>query len=188
MPANVRTRSSGTPTHGATVSTRAWCSSRDTSSRTAGRSTGTTPLAAAERWQLRGRAPITPGTPSRIGDYPEAFNARERYFPDGRLQNFQRHRLRMWSIYNFGLGRHGRSVGVRLVASRVGDGLQPGRDQPAADDHPARASIAAAGYPDLPAVDGLLRARAVRSSSPGTACWIPTSTTTSRCSARCGRG
>ena len=47
-----------------------------------------------------------PGNKSFIGDYPEAFNA-TRNFPDGRLQDFQRSRLRIWSVYNQGLGAFG---------------------------------------------------------------------------------
>jgi hypothetical protein len=53
-----------------------------------------------------GEATNQPGSTSRIGDYPEIYNA-QRFFPDGRLQDFERHRLRAWSIYNFGLGRLG---------------------------------------------------------------------------------
>jgi hypothetical protein len=47
-----------------------------------------------------------PGAPSAIGDYPEAFNAARNY-PEGRLQDFQRHRLRLWSIYNLDLRQAG---------------------------------------------------------------------------------
>jgi hypothetical protein len=47
-----------------------------------------------------------PGAPSIIGDFPEAFNA-ERNYPFGRLQDFQRHRVRLWTIRSFGLGRFG---------------------------------------------------------------------------------
>jgi hypothetical protein len=47
-----------------------------------------------------------PGAPSVIGDYPEAFNA-VRNYPDGRLQNFQRNRVRAWSIYDFDLRKYG---------------------------------------------------------------------------------
>jgi hypothetical protein len=53
-----------------------------------------------------GEATNQPGSTSRIGDYPEAYTA-ARFFPDGRLQDFERHRLRAWSIYNFGMGRLG---------------------------------------------------------------------------------
>jgi len=53
-----------------------------------------------------GEAANQPGVTSQIGDYPEIFNA-ARSFPDGHLQDFQRHRLRLWTIYNFNLGRAG---------------------------------------------------------------------------------
>ena len=55
-----------------------------------------------------GEGTNTPGSTSRIGDYPEAYTPEpQRFFPDGRLLGFQKHRLRAWSIYNFGLGRAG---------------------------------------------------------------------------------
>jgi hypothetical protein len=47
-----------------------------------------------------------PGAPSIIGDFPEAFNA-QRSYPFGRLQGFQRHRVRLWTIRRFELGRLG---------------------------------------------------------------------------------
>lgn len=47
-----------------------------------------------------------PGAPSVIGDYPEAFNA-ARHYPMGRLQNFQRHRARVWGIYDADLKKYG---------------------------------------------------------------------------------
>ena len=53
-----------------------------------------------------GEATNQPGVTSVIGDYPEAFTAARNY-PDGRLQDFQRHRLRVWTIHTFGLGRAG---------------------------------------------------------------------------------
>jgi hypothetical protein len=45
-----------------------------------------------------GEAPNQPGLTSQIGNYPEALNA-ARSFPMGRLQNFQRHKLRVWTVY-----------------------------------------------------------------------------------------
>jgi carboxypeptidase family protein len=55
-----------------------------------------------------GEGTNTPGSTSRIGDYPEAYTPEPgRFFPDGRLQGFEKHRLRAWTIYNFGLGRAG---------------------------------------------------------------------------------
>ena len=55
-----------------------------------------------------GEGTNTPGATSRIGDYPEVYAAEpQRFFPDGRLSSFQRHRMRAWTIYNFGMGRAG---------------------------------------------------------------------------------
>jgi len=51
-----------------------------------------------------------PGNTSIIGDYPEA-TSEARHYPFGRLQNFQRHKLRVWSIYNMDMGAFGK-VGV----------------------------------------------------------------------------
>ncbi len=48
----------------------------------------------------------SPGTPRPIGNFPEAFNA-ARTFPFGDLQNFERNRLRLWSIYNWQMGSKG---------------------------------------------------------------------------------
>ena len=55
---------------------------------------------------FEGEAANQPGIPSLYGDYPEVFTA-SRNFPEGRLASFQRHKLRLWSIYNLGLGRFG---------------------------------------------------------------------------------
>jgi hypothetical protein len=53
-----------------------------------------------------GESPNIPGATSIIGDYPEAFSAARNY-PIGRLQDFQRHKLRVWSVYNLDLARYG---------------------------------------------------------------------------------
>ena len=59
-----------------------------------------------------GEGSSTPGStvfsnsPSIIGNYPEAFNETRNY-PDGRLQSFQRNRVRVWTIYNWDLDRFG---------------------------------------------------------------------------------
>jgi len=45
----------------------------------------------------------TPGVPSPFGDYPELLS-QARYYPTGRLNDFQRHKLRLWTIYSLGLG------------------------------------------------------------------------------------
>jgi len=53
---------------------------------------------------FEGEAANQPGIPSLYGDYPEVFTA-SRNFPEGRLASLQRHKVRVWSIYNLGLGR-----------------------------------------------------------------------------------
>ena len=116
----------------------------------------------SDRWNLRGHytlqlknegnyegeATAQPGNTSAIGDYPEAFNA-VRSFPTGRLQDFQRHRLRIWSIYMFGLGRAG-DVSVSGLW-RVDSGQVfslAARNQPLSATQ--RAILMSAGYPDAP--------------------------------------
>jgi hypothetical protein len=66
-----------------------------------------------------GEATNQPGLTSPIGDYPEAFDA-ERAFPYGRLNSFQRHRARIWAIYNQGLGRLGDASVSGLVRIESG--------------------------------------------------------------------
>jgi hypothetical protein len=55
---------------------------------------------------FEGEAASNPAIPSLIGDYPEIYAA-ERSFPVGRLDDFQRHKVRVWANYTFdmhGLG------------------------------------------------------------------------------------
>ena len=47
-----------------------------------------------------------PGVVSLYGDYPEVFN-QSRHWPVGRLDDYQRHKLRVLTTYNQGLGRLG---------------------------------------------------------------------------------
>jgi outer membrane receptor protein involved in Fe transport len=95
-----------------------------------------------------GEGTNTPGSTSRIGDYPEAY-PEARYFPTGRLQNFQRHRVRLWGIYNLDLGRAGRLglSGLWRIDSALAYSLAVRNLAPSAAQ---RAIVAAAGYPDLP--------------------------------------
>ncbi len=53
-----------------------------------------------------GEASGQPGLVSVIADFPEVFSE-PRHYPTGRLQSFQRHRVRVWSIYNMDLARWG---------------------------------------------------------------------------------
>ncbi len=69
-------------------------------------------LAGHYTWQIKnegnfeGEATNQPAISSPIGDYPELYVA-ARNFPNGRLSGFQRHKLRLWSVYRLGLGRAG---------------------------------------------------------------------------------
>ena len=72
-------------------------------------------LAVNGQWTLQlendgnfeGESANNPAAPSWIGDYPEIINA-SRSFPDGRLDDFQRHKVRVWATYGLDLRRFGR--------------------------------------------------------------------------------
>ena len=55
---------------------------------------------------LEGEATNQPGVASVAFDYPEIFTP-QRHYPFGRLNDFQRHKIRIWGIYNLGLGPAG---------------------------------------------------------------------------------
>ena len=55
---------------------------------------------------FEGEGTNSPAARSAIGDYPEALPA-NRYYPEGHLANFQRHRLRAWTIYDLSMGHFG---------------------------------------------------------------------------------
>ncbi len=90
-----------------------------------------------------------PGNTSFIGNYPEAFNA-ARNFPEGHLADFQRSRMRLWSVYDWNMGRFG-DVGLsglwRVQSGQVYS--LAARNQALTTQQ--RAILTAAGYPDLPA-------------------------------------
>jgi hypothetical protein len=99
-----------------------------------------------------GEGSNTPGStvftnsPSIIGNYPETFSAARNY-PDGRLPAFQRHKLRIWSIYDWALGPYG-SVSVSGLW-RVDSGLAyslAARNQLLSGKQVAL--MTAAGYPE----------------------------------------
>ena len=52
---------------------------------------------------FEGEGTNQPGVPSIAFDYPEIFDP-DRHFPYGRLNDFQRHKIRLWGIYNLDLG------------------------------------------------------------------------------------
>ena len=62
---------------------------------------------------FEGEAANQPGNGSIWLNYPEFFNV-ARYYPDGRLDEFQRHKVRIWSTYTQTLGRFG-SVDVSPI-------------------------------------------------------------------------
>jgi hypothetical protein len=95
-----------------------------------------------------GEGTNTPGATGRIGDYPEIFNA-SRHYPDGHLDDFQRHKLRLWTIYNAGIGRFGDVAlsglwrvdsGTTYSFAATGQGFSSIQN----------GLLAAAGYPDGP--------------------------------------
>ena len=99
-----------------------------------------------------GEATNQPGNTSFIGNYPQAFNA-ARNFPFGNLQNFERNRLRLWSVYNWGMGSRGNLSLSGLW--RLDSGLAysiVARNQ--ALTAAQAAILTAAGYPDGPGAAG----------------------------------
>jgi hypothetical protein len=56
---------------------------------------------------FEGEASNNPAIPSLIADYPEVYFA-DRSFPMGRLDDFQRHKVRVWATYSFDLHEFGR--------------------------------------------------------------------------------
>jgi hypothetical protein len=93
-----------------------------------------------------------PAYVSIIGDYPEAFSA-DRNYPYGRLQDFQRSRLRAWTIYTLPMNKAGAlslSGLWRVDSARVYSLVA--RNQ--AITAQQRALLAAAGYPDVPSANG----------------------------------
>jgi hypothetical protein len=55
---------------------------------------------------FEGESSSGPAQPSLIADYPEIY-VPSRSFPDGRLDDFQRNKVRVWASYHAGLGRFG---------------------------------------------------------------------------------
>jgi hypothetical protein len=95
-----------------------------------------------------GEGTNTPGATGRIADYPEIFTA-ARHFPEGHVNDFQRHKVRLWTIYNAGMGRFGDLAlsGLwRIDSGTSYDFVALG--QPITTIQ--RAKLVAAGYPDEP--------------------------------------
>src|SRR5713101_2220710 len=58
---------------------------------------------------FEGEGANQPGSYSIMGDRPELYNA-SRHFPDGRLSQYQKHRVRAFTTYDVSLGRAGRAT------------------------------------------------------------------------------
>ena len=71
---------------------------------------------------FEGEAANQPGSPSLYGDYPEVFTA-DRNFPIGRFDDFQRHKVRLWAVWNRSLGRFGAARRVGHVEVQLGPDL-----------------------------------------------------------------
>jgi hypothetical protein len=95
-----------------------------------------------------GEGANTPGATGRIGDYPEIFTA-TRHYPEGHVDDYQRHKTRLWTIYNLGLG--GLGDAALSAMWRIDGGttysLTAG-GQPITTAQ--RDKLLAAGYPDEP--------------------------------------
>ena len=69
----------------------------------------------ANEGNFEGEGVNTPGISSVIGDYPEIRSA-ERHFPTGNLNDYQEHKIRVWSNYNLDFGRIG-NLNIGLLAN-----------------------------------------------------------------------
>jgi hypothetical protein len=142
-----------------------------------------------------GEGSSTPGStvfsnsPSIVGNYPEAFNA-SRNYPDGRLQAFRRHRVRIWAVYAWAWERRGTCRSQGCGGSIRAWHTVAARNQVLSSTQVAL--MTAAGYRRRPISRPSVRSRATKSSSAiaapkrsrVTVCSTPRSITTSRCFAR----
>jgi TonB dependent receptor-like, beta-barrel len=108
--------------------------------------TGNYTLMLQDRGNYEGEAPNQPGLVSIIGNYPEAFDA-ARSYPTGNLQDYQRHRLRVWSIYDLDLGARGDVSFSGLWRVDSGGVFSYAATMPLS----AVQQALLAGYPDAPA-------------------------------------
>ena len=97
---------------------------------------------------FEGEASNQPASPSQLADYQQIFTA-ARHYPEGRLNDFQRHKVRLWSIYNLGLGSFGDASisGIwRIDGGTTFSYAAAGQTITAIQG----AKLEAAGYPDGP--------------------------------------
>jgi hypothetical protein len=95
-----------------------------------------------------GEATNQPGLVSVIGDYPQIFTEALHY-PTGRLQDFQRHKFRLWTIYSFDMQRYGDASVSGLWRVNSGQVYSLRADGQDITDQQLTI-LAAAGYPDAP--------------------------------------
>lgn len=63
---------------------------------------------------FEGEGTNTPGISSTFGDWPGFYNE-SRHFPVGTLNDFEEHKVRVWSTYVLGMGRFGQLASTVLV-------------------------------------------------------------------------
>ena len=103
---------------------------------------------------FEGEAANQPALSSTFGDYPGANGLPSIYdparsYPFGRLRDFQRNRVRVWSVYTFGLGRYGQlSVSGLLRADSGGVYSLAASNVPLTDVQ--QQLLTQEGYPDSP--------------------------------------
>jgi outer membrane receptor protein involved in Fe transport len=102
-----------------------------------------------------GEGTNTPGSTSRIGDYPEAYAPEaNRFYPTGNLPSFERNRVRAWAIYTQPLGAAGNvsfSGLLRVDSAQVYSLAQTNVQLTSTQ----RTILANAGYPDAPGTSTL---------------------------------
>ena len=97
-----------------------------------------------------GEATNQPGATSLIGDYPQAFASEpQRFYPDGRLNDFEGNRLRAWTIYNIDMGRRG-DVSLSGLWRLDQNGVFSYAALNQTISTTQRNLLRVAGYPDLP--------------------------------------
>ena len=108
---------------------------------------GTWTVQITNEGNFEGEATNQPGILSTAFDYPEAY-PENRYYPYGRLDGFQRHKVRVWGIYNLGLGPAG-TVDLGAIW-RYNSGLTYSLRTSVSANATQQAILEAAGYVDVP--------------------------------------
>jgi hypothetical protein len=93
---------------------------------------------------FEGESANNPATPSIIGDYPEIY-VPARSFPDGRVDDFQRHKVRAWATYSLDMKQYGRLDVSPLLSVLLAAHLQPRGRGRAAPRSRSRAAPATRG-------------------------------------------